>query len=220
MNEAHPTVKENLLESLKELKDYRRGQGQRHSLQTVLIIVIMAIMSGVKGERAITRFAKNNEHELIELLEIKRKQVPSRSVVSGLIQNIDFYQLENIFHKWSKQFISIDEGDWISIDGKAINGTVVNAQDKMQSFVSLVTVFVNKKKQVLSVGKIDTSKESEIQTVQDLINMLDLKGIIFTLDALHCQTKTIETIVSKGNDYVINVKGNQKKLLADVKKTV
>jgi hypothetical protein len=218
MNKAYPTVKENLFESLKELKDYRRGQGQRHSLQTILIIVIMAIMSGVKGERAIARFAKNNEEELIELLKIKRKQVPSRSVISGLIQNIDFNQLENIFRRWAMQFISIDKGDWISIDGKAINGTVVNAQDKMQSFVSLVTVFVNKKKQVLSVGKIDTNKESEIQTVQNLINMLDLQGVIFTLDALHCQTKTVETIVSSKNDYVINVKGNQKKLLTDVKK--
>jgi hypothetical protein len=139
-------------------------------------------------------------------------------VISGLIQNIDFNQLENIFRRWAMQFISIDKGDWISIDGKAINGTVVNAQDKMQSFVSLVTVFVNKKKQVLSVGKIDTNKESEIQTVQNLINMLDLQGVIFTLDALHCQTKTVETIVSSKNDYVINVKGNQKKLLTDVKK--
>ena len=212
-------IKKNLFELLEELKDHRRKQGQRHSLQTILIVIIMAIMSGAKGERAVSRFAKNNEQELIRLLKIKRKKMPSRSVISGIIQNINFKKLENIFYKWSMQFISIKKNEWINLDGKAIRGTVANANSKMQDFVSLVTVFASRKQQVLSVGKINTKKENEIPTVRKLIEMLDLTGVIFTLDALHCQTKTVKTIIKTKNNYLIGVKGNQKRLYEQIKKT-
>jgi len=37
-----------------------------------------------------------------------------------------------------------------------------------------------------------------------------LKDMIITLDALHCQTKTLKAIKDSGNDYVIQVKENQK----------
>ena len=212
-------IKKNLFELLEELKDHRRKQGQRHSLQTILIVIIMAIMSGAKGERAVSRFAKNNEQELIRLLKIKRKKMPSRSVISGIIQNINFKKLENIFYKWSMQFISIKKNEWINLDGKAIRGTVANANSEMQDFVSLVTVFASRKQQVLSVGKINTKKENEIPTVRKLIEMLDLTGVIFTLDALHCQTKTVKTIIKTKNNYLIGVKGNQKRLYEQIKKT-
>ena len=49
--------------------------------------------------------------------------------------------------------------------------------------------------------------------------MLDLKGAVFSLDALHCQKDTVKTIVKSKNHYVIGVKGNQKKLHNRVKKT-
>lgn len=37
-----------------------------------------------------------------------------------------------------------------------------------------------------------------------------LQDMIITLDALHCQTKTLKTIKESGNDYVVQVKENQK----------
>ena len=50
--------------------------------------------------------------------------------------------------------------------------------------------------------------------------MLDLKDVVFTMDALHCQTETIKAIVSTNNNYVVRVKGNQGKLLSQLKKTL
>ena len=80
-----------------------------------------------------------------------------------------------------------------------------NKNSSLQDFVSLVSVFVSKKRQVLSVGKINTKKANEIATVRELIQQLDLQGVIFTMDALHCQVETVKTIVESGNDYVIGV---------------
>jgi len=209
---------QNIVELIKTLRDHRRKQGQRHPLEVVLLIIIMAVMAGAKGERAIARFAQNNKESLIKALGIKRKEVPTRSVIKGVIENIDFKSLQNIFYQWASQIVKIKEKDIISIDGKAIRGTVKNSQNNFQNFVSLVSVFASKRKQVLTTARIETQKENEIPKVQELIAMLNLKDVTFTLDALHCQEKTVKVIQKTGNHYIIGVKNNQKKLCQDIKK--
>jgi DNA-binding NarL/FixJ family response regulator len=47
----------NLRNELKTLKDNRRGQAQQHKIDVVLMITIMATMSGYQGYRAIGDFA-------------------------------------------------------------------------------------------------------------------------------------------------------------------
>lgn len=210
----------NIIELIKTLPDYRRKQGLRHPLEVVLLIIIMAIMAGAKGERAIARFAKNNKKDLIKTLKIERKEIPTRYVFKGIIKNINFSELQNIFYQWALKIVKIKEKDIVSIDGKAIRGTVKNSHDKFQNFVSLVSVFASKRKQILTTTKIETRKENEIPKVQELIKMLDLKGVTFTLDALHCQEKTVKIIKKTGNHYIVGVKNNQKKLRLDIKKTV
>lgn len=209
---------QDIIALLKTLKDHRRRQGQRHPLEVILLIIILAIMAGAKGERAIARFAQNNKKTLVKALGIERKEVPTRSVIKGVIENVDFMALQNIFYGWALKIIPIKKKDIISIDGKALKGTVREAQNNLQNFTSLVSVFASKRKQVLAATKIETKKESEIPAVQDLLEMLDLKDVTFTLDALHCQEKTVKIIKKTGNHYIVGVKNNQKKLCLDIKK--
>ncbi len=211
---------ENLFELLQQLQDHRRKQGLMYTLPLVLLIVIMGIMNGAKSERAISRFAENNKDDLIKYLQIKKKRVPTRNIIRGILQRIDFQKLETIFYKWAKNYVEIKEKDWISIDGKAIKGTVQNSQNTKQNFKSLVSVFASKRKQIISASKLETKKTNEIPVVQKLIEELYLKGVIFTIDALHCQKKTVKKIIDGKNDYIIGVKGNQKKLLTQIKKTL
>jgi hypothetical protein len=55
--------------------------------------------------------------------------------------------------------------------------------------VSLVSVFSHKRGQVLKTARLENQKRSEIPTVRALIEALDLQGVVFSLDALHCQKK-------------------------------
>ena len=181
-----------LLNLISQLEDNRRKQGQRHPLHILFLITIMAIMQGAKSERAIARFAINNKESLIKELEITRGEVPSRRILAQFIQTLDFNKLQSLFHTWTTKFVNIKKGEWLSIDGKAIKGTIKNANDPLQDFMSLVTVFMNKKKQALFVGKINTKKENEIPKVKELIQTLDLQGVTFSLDALHAQANTVK----------------------------
>jgi hypothetical protein len=58
-----------------------------------------------------------------------------------------------------------------------------------QNFVSIVSVFAEKRGLVLGLTKLENKKDSEINTVQNLIAVLDIEGVVFSLDALHCQKK-------------------------------
>lgn len=213
-------TKPNLWVILGTLKDFRRSQGLRHPLQIVILTIILAIMAGAKSERAIARFLQNNRKELIKALHIERKELPSRTSVQRVIQGLDFKVLRDVFYTWARTMIPLNERDFLSVDGKAIRGTVKDAQSGLQAFVSLVSVFVSERKQVLTAEKIQTKKESEIPAVRKLIRLLDLEGVTFTLDALHCQAETLETIVKSKNHYIVGVKENQPKLLETLKKGV
>ena len=190
-----------------------------HELRLALILVIMATMSGFHGLRAIGDFIKKNRQELIKTFKPEKDRLPSYLTIGRVLQNVDFNQLTDIFHNWMIDYVKIEDSEWISIDGKAIGGTVSGLRNKQQNFINLVSVFSSKQKQILRVGKINNNKESEIPKVQELIKMLNLEGVIYTLDALHCQKKTVKTIVIGKNDYCIGVKGNQKKLYKQLKKT-
>ncbi|MEZ6096595.1 MAG: hypothetical protein R3C03_20595 [Pirellulaceae bacterium] len=46
--------------------------------------------------------------------------------------------------------------------------------------------------------------------------MIRVNGAVISLDALHCQQKTAQSIIDKGGDYVIAVKRNQPNLAESV----
>jgi predicted transposase YbfD/YdcC len=50
-------------------------------------------------------------------------------------------------------------------------------------------------------------KSNEITALRELIDTLELKGATVTVDALHCQKTTAQTIVDKGAEYVFGLKG-------------
>jgi hypothetical protein len=93
------------------------------------------------------------------------------------------------FNDWIESNGILPSGEWVSIDGKALKNTVTNYSHPEQNFVNVVSAFSHQKGLVLGI-KVNKNKEkSEIITVQELLEMLDLKGVVFTFDALHCQKK-------------------------------
>ena len=177
----------NLIDQLNQVKDPRRKQGQRFPLTTVLLIIIMGIISGRYGYREITVFSKANQKDLIKNLRIKHKRVPSHVTIRDVIMRIDFDSLNNAFYKWASAYVKIEKNDWLSVDGKSIKSTVEDYDKSYQNFVSLVSVFSQKRGQVVKASAFENKKTSEISVVHQLIEILDIKDAVITLDALHCK---------------------------------
>jgi hypothetical protein len=176
-----------LIECLQEVKDPRRMQGQRYSSVAMLLIIIMSNLCGKYAYREIGRFCKLNKSYLISKFGFKNNQVPSYVSIRTFILTVDFSSIQKAFHKWTSNYVPIEANEWIAIDGKSIRSTVSDCSNEYQNFVSLVSLFCCKREQILHVAKLENKKANEGQIVEELLEVLDLKDVIFTLDALHCK---------------------------------
>jgi hypothetical protein len=178
----------------------------------------MATMSGCFGQRPTGDFVEKHHKELVKALQPKNGKLPSRQTISRVMQHMDYTQFSAVFFAWAKTIVPIEDKDWMSLDGKGISGTLTDPSTAKQQYTNLVSVFAQKTKQVLLQGKVG-NKTNEIPLVAQLVKQLGLTGLVLTADALHAQKETVKAIVESGNDYVIGVKGNQKKLYTTLKKT-
>ena len=79
----------NLIEALSQVKDFRAARGQRYPLWLVLLLVIMATMSGCTGYGALEEFARRHHQALVKRLSLPSKRLPSDSTFRRILMNID-----------------------------------------------------------------------------------------------------------------------------------
>jgi DDE_Tnp_1-associated len=196
-----------LIQYLKKVKDFRRKQGQKHPLWYILLIVILGLMTGHLGYRALGYFAKSQPGLLGQDFRNGSSKVPSYSTIRRAMMGVDWADLIEIFNQWALEFPQAnEEGNWLAIDGKSLKSTLEHYRHNQQNFVSMISVFCQENGLVLTLSKIENKQESEMHRVQDIVRKFPLTNQVFTLDALHCQKKTINLICARGNDYLIAVK--------------
>lgn len=180
-----------LVEYLAQVPDFRRREGLRYPLPALLVMITMAIMSGHYGYREIARFLKANRDELVAQLHLKRKQMPSHVTIRTVLMKLDFEALNEAFQHWAQTHLQIASGHWVSVDAKAIRSTVTDYNNAYQDFVCLVSAFAQEQGTVLAMARYHNKDTSEVTVTRTLITAmveaLDLEGVVFTLDALHCK---------------------------------
>lgn len=95
----------------------------------------------------------------------------------------------------------------ITFDGKTLRG----ASKKCGHNLHLVSAF-DCESGLTSYQRTVDNKSNEIPAVRALLDVLDVSDAIVTLDALHCQKATLSTLISRGADYLVQVKANQRTL--------
>ena len=149
------------------------------------------------------------------MLDFKASKPISDSQLRRLLTTVDTPQLQQFhcrYFGWSLTLVA--SGGWASIDGKELRGTIEGVLGKKQGLclVHLVS------HQGISVASdfYEGQKESEIIVARKLLTTNELSKTGVTLDALHCQTQTLELVVNQEGVYVVEVKANQTQLCADL----
>jgi predicted transposase YbfD/YdcC len=126
---------------------------------------------------------------------------------------IDSTQFQHLFVKWIRAWLSPEVANKvIAIDGKTLRGS----HDGAQAAIHLVSAFASEANIVL--GQVKTAEKSnEITAIPELLEWLDVRGAIVTIDAMGCQKAITQKIIDKDGDYFIALKGNQESLHEDVK---
>jgi predicted transposase YbfD/YdcC len=100
----------------------------------------------------------------------------------------------------------------IAVDGKTLRGSKTSPDGK--GALHLVSAYATEAGLVLAQQAVD-GKSNEITAIPELLDMLNLKGAIVSIDAMGTQKEIARRIVGKGADYVLALKGNQTSLHED-----
>src|SRR5262249_35331507 len=99
----------------------------------------------------------------------------------------------------------------IAIDGKTLRGSGSAKLGPLHLVSAWATA------QHLTLGQVAVdAKSNEITAIPALLELLDLKGALVTLDAMGCQKAIAAKIVDQGGHYALTVKDNQEHLLEDI----
>ncbi|TIQ40265.1 MAG: ISAs1 family transposase, partial [Mesorhizobium sp.] len=67
----------------------------------------------------------------------------------------------------------------------------------------------------MSLAQTVAQEGGEVQAAIAALELLSLKGLTVTADALHCHRRMTKTVREGGGHYVIAIKGNQSKLATE-----
>ena len=210
----------NLKESLETINDSRIDRCKKHSLVDILMIVFFGLLCGYKSIESIHLYAELSINILKKYL-LLANGIPSADTILRVLARIDTEQLEKIFIEYAKLVFGnkIKEGDVVAFDGKTECGSEyspLTENETKHKAIHMVSAWASR----LGVcfGQIKTEEKSnEITAIPELLELLDLKGVIVTVDAMGCQKKIAGKITEKKSDYVFSLKGNQEKIHDDVK---
>lgn len=172
-----------------ELKDTRRGQGQRYDLEGFLVGCILGILSGANSYRKLHTFMESRLEVLREHVGIKWKKAPAYGTIRNILKGIEGKDLEECFRKYSLELSQLDKTKnvFLALDGKVVRGSFDHFEDR--EAIQILSGFITGKDIIIAHEVIEGKKENEIPVIQRLVREIDISGMILTLDALHCQKK-------------------------------
>jgi hypothetical protein len=170
---------------IQQIPDHRSRQGLRHPFYAFISMIVLAHLCGYTGLNEMTRFIRANADYFKKTFNLT--VVPGYTILRKFCVGASFEHINLAFYQWASQFV---EGkDWFSIDGKGMGSTATEVFTVNQNFKAMVSMFNHKTGIVLASHTFENKKSSEIQSVQELIAKLEQRGMVLTLDALHCQKK-------------------------------
>jgi predicted transposase YbfD/YdcC len=192
-------------EFLSVIQDPRVDRTRKHSLETIIVVALLAVICAADSFVAIERFARAKQAWLATFLDMSGG-VPSHDTFGRVFAALDPKMLAQAFQRWTAVMAVTSREKIIPIDGKTLRRSFKQAGDN--AFVHMVSAWSASNGVVLGQVRTD-EKSNEITAIPQLLDLIDVKGALITIDAAGTQTAIAEKIVANGGDYLLSVKANQ-----------
>ena len=189
-----------------------RDSNTRYRIGPVLTLIAMALLAGRREIAEIARFARTLRHPQRRRLGLPLKkgtrafyEVPGYGVFYQVLTRMDPGAFASRLNDWlQRQAGALPQA--LAMDGKMI-----------RDHIGLLTLAQHEDGAPQSVAIYDQKEGTprcEQTAATGLLEQLPaLDGKLITADPLHCQRQHARTIVEKGGDYLVQIKGNQPNLL-------
>jgi predicted transposase YbfD/YdcC len=210
----NPSPDLSLPKHFRKLKDPRRKHRRLHRLQDILVIALCAVIAGAQDWQDIETFGRKRYDWLKRFLELPNG-VPSHDTFERVFDRLNPPVFQACFREWVQAVQEALRIKHVAIDGKTLRGSGTAKLGPLH----LVSAWATG--QSLSLGQVAVdSKSNEITAIPALLELLDLKGALVTIDAMGCQKAIAQKIKDQKGDYILTVKDNQEHLLQDIERSV
>lgn len=196
-----------------DLPDPRKTEQCDHKLIDILFIAVCAVICGAEGFTDMEEFGIAKEGWLRQFLELPNG-IPSHDTFNRVLARLRAKEFQRCLLAWIHSVAALSDGDIVAIDGKTLRRS--HQRRLGRAALELVSAWARKNR--LMLGQLKVADDSnEITAVPPLLRLLELKGCIVTVDAMHCQKTTVAEIRQQQADYVVALKQNQGQLYDTVK---
>ena len=111
-------------EELLRVPDFRRAQGRKHTIASVLTINTVASLAGFESGIAVAQFARALNQTELKMLgawfnpKTKKYEPPSKSVIYRVREKTDPAAMETVLKRWSMR--RLNSGSALAADGKRL----------------------------------------------------------------------------------------------------
>jgi len=233
---------DHLLAVLGAVGDRRDRRGIRHSMASVLATAVAAVACAETSITAIGHWAKLaevNNQALLGALGTRRNpatgryQAPHVDTFDRILTAVDAQSLDDVAGAWllarlaqtrhpspadpptpaatAQPGTAPPMRPGFAVDGKALKGTI----DADGNMVHLLSAFDHQVGLTFAQRQVET-KSNEIPAFVPLLEGLDLRGWVATMDALHTQRGHVTFCHNHGIDVIMIAKDNQPNLFTSI----
>lgn len=203
-----------IIECFSDLVDPRVEDRCDHKLIDIIFIAVCAVISGADSFTEMEEFGKSKEAWLRQFLEL-RSGIPSHDTMNRVFARLKPKEFQRCFLNWVKTIAEAADKQIVPIDGKSLRRS--HNRSTGRQAIELVSAWALSNR--LTLGQVKVNEESnEITAVPQLLDLLELRGCIVTLDALNCQKEIATKIRKQEADYVLSLKRNHGHLFEEVER--
>ena len=201
------------MKHFENLPDPRSHINRRHDLLDIMFLCVAATLSGAEGWKDIKTFGDSKLGWLRKFRGFEAG-IPVDDTIARVVSSLNPQRFLKYFVSWVNEIRDEQGHEHIAIDGKTLRRSF--HKGRRNDALHMLSVWVSGADLFFSGAK-SKAKKNEVETVLELIEMLEVKGTVITLDAMSTQRAVAEKIKQKQGDYILALKGNQGKLHKEVK---
>jgi len=160
--------------------------GVRFPQWWMLLVAILSILSGQGSILGMERFAKRQRKTLNALLGTYIAKSPSDSTFRWLLNQLDVEGFEFLLQQWITAQPGVTEVvDTLDYDGKTLRGSIAENATGAARFIAQVSLYSNSLGVAIAQNTYATDGGSEIKALRELLDRVELEGLLVQADALH-----------------------------------
>ncbi|MCI5222859.1 MAG: ISAs1 family transposase [Candidatus Electrothrix sp. AR4] len=151
----------------------------------IIVITECAVICGADNWIEVVEYGDEKKDWFATFLDLPN-DIPSHDTFNRVFSRINPEEFQRRFAAWIRAAGEITKGQVVAMDGKTLRRSYDKKSNK--AAIHMVSAWASASRLVLGQVKTD-EKSNEITAIPELLDFLDIKGCIVTIDAMGCQKK-------------------------------